>query len=497
MAVKTPADVKRFLWQTYDSFRQGDDDDSGEALKCILILFFIKSISDLWQETWAECEEKYQGSLKEIEGVMQRLRFALPKTARFDHLYAQRSTPNLGELLNTALIQIETTNQAQLGGVFQNIDFDSEEILGDTQERNQRLKHLLEDFNRLDLRPSQLEDEGVVGNCYEYLLQTWVTNSEKKEQGFYTPRSVSTLLAKIMSPRSGDIIADPCCGTGSLLIHTAQEVNDQEVDLYGQEMNEEIWALGRMNLFLYGFDSGKIEQGDTIRYPRFVEGDTLKQFNVLVANPPFSLDKWGQDWAKRDPFGRFGYGVPPKSRGDYAFILHIVSSMMETDGRAGVVVPHGVLFRGGTEGKIRQALIEDNLVDGVIGLPANLFLGTEIPVALIVFRRRKTDTNVFFIDASQGYEDVKYQNRLRNQDVEKIVKTWQQRRDIEKYAHLASFEGIKANDFNLSVPLYVDTLEEEDRNIKAVQAEIESLEAQLAQVRGQMDSYLDELGLLS
>jgi type I restriction enzyme M protein len=495
MAVKTQAEVKRFLWQAYYSF--GGGGDSGKDLKYMLVLFFIKSISDLWQETWAECEEQYKGSLEEIEGVMQRLRFALPKTARFDYLYEQRTAPNLGELLNTALRQIEATNQGKLGGVFQSLDFDNEVGLENTQEQNRRLKHLLEEFKELDLRPSQLEDEGIVGNCYEYLLQNLAADREKKGQGLSTPRSVSTLLAKIMSPQSGDLIADPCCGFGSLLIRTAQEVSDRDVDLYGQEMDEEVWALGRINLFLHGFDSGKIEQGDTIHNPRFVEGGRLKQFNVLVANPPFSLDAWGQDWAKDDPFGRFGYGVPPKGRGDYAFILHIVSSMTQSDGRAGVVVPHGVLFRGGSEGKIRQALIEDNLVDGVIGLPANLFLETEISTALIIFKRGKTDTNVFFIDASRDYEDKKYQNRLRDQDIEKIVRTWQQRKDVEKYAHVASFEEIQANDFNLSVPLYVDTLEEEDRNIKAVQAEIESLEAQLAQVRGQMNRYLDELGLLS
>ena len=210
-------------------------------------------------------------------------------------------------------------------------------------------------------------------------------------------------------------------------------------------------------------DTARIERGDTISNPKLVEDDALMKFNVVVANPPFSLDKWGADIAEHDKYKRFWRGTPPKSRGDYAFITHMVETLNETDGRVGVVVPHGVLFRGGSEGTIRQRFIEENLLDGVIGLPANLFFGVGIPAALLFFRRNKKDKNVFFIDASREFAEGKNQNRLREEDLAKIVATWRARQDVPKYAHLATPEELKDNDYNLNIPLYVDTFEEEDR----------------------------------
>jgi type I restriction enzyme M protein len=251
-----------------------------------------------------------------------------------------------------------------------------------------------------------------------------------------------------------------------------------------------------MNMFLHGLDTARIERGDTIRNPKLVEADALMKFNVVVANPPFSLDKWGADMAENDKYKRFWRGAPPKSRGDYAFVTHMVETMNATDGRMGVVVPHGVLFRGGSEGTIRQRLIDENLLDGVIGLPANLFFGVGIPAALLFFRREKKGKDVFFIDASREYRQGKNQNKLRDEDVQKIVSTWRARHDVPKYAYLATPEELKENDYNLNIPLYVDTFEEEESvDLAVLKVEIAKIEEQLATTRTQLAKALQELGV--
>jgi type I restriction enzyme M protein len=251
-----------------------------------------------------------------------------------------------------------------------------------------------------------------------------------------------------------------------------------------------------MNMFLHGMDNARIEWGDTIRQPKLLADDKLMKFEVVVANPPFSLDKWGQDEASADHYGRFYRGVPPKSKGDYAFITHMIETLTEDSGRVGVVVPHGVLFRGASEGVIRQKLIEANLLDAVVGLPANLFYGTGIPAAILVFRKHKRNKSVVFIDASREYEDGTNQNRLRVEDIDKIVATYKTRKCVDKYAYVADFEEIEENDFNLNIPRYVDTFEEEEHiDIGALQKEIDGLNAELAQVEQTMAGYLKELGL--
>lgn len=248
-------------------------------------------------------------------------------------------------------------------------------------------------------------------------------------------------------------------------------------------------------MFLHGVDGARIEWGDTIRNPKLLENDKLMRFEVVVANPPFSLDKWGADDVGSDRFKRFGRGIPPKGKGDFAFICHTIETMSLTGGRVAVVVPHGVLFRGSSEGKIRQQLIEENLLDAVVGLPSNLFFGTGIPAAILLFKRNKSDNSVLFIDGSRDYADVKTQNNLREQDIAKIVGAYRRRETVEKYAYLASFEEIKENDFNLNISRYVDTFEEEEEiDIGAVQAEIERLEKELVDVKIKMGSYLEELG---
>jgi type I restriction enzyme M protein len=266
-------------------------------------------------------------------------------------------------------------------------------------------------------------------------------------------------------------------------------------------MNGSTWALCKMNMFLHGVDAAHIEWEDTLRHPQFVDGnDALMKFDVVIANPPFSLDKWGQEIAAGDQYNRFYRGIPPKSKGDWAFISHMLATAMEGSGRVGVVVPHGVLFRGGQEGKIREAVIRENMLDGVIGLPANLFFGTGIPAALMIFDKSRPvggNTEVLFIDASREFEQSTNQNRLRPQDIEKIVTTFRKRLSVDKYACLAAYEEIEENEFNLNIPRYVDTFEPEPKiDIKAVQEEIDEIEKELAKTRKKMNGYLKELGFL-
>jgi len=431
---------------------------------------------------------------------MQRDRFVLPKGCSFLDLYNQRNESNIGEIINIALEHIEETNKQKLSGVFRNIDFNSEANLGQTKDRNGRLKHLLEDFNdtRLDLSPSRVGNLDVIGNAYEYLIAKFAAGAGKKAGEFYTPAEVSELIAELVNPQAGERISDPACGSGSLLIKCGNQLiknGTKDFALYGQEITGSTWALAKMNMFLHGMDNARIEWGDTIRSPKLIEDDSTMKFEVVVANPPFSLDKWGHDNAENDPYKRFHRGLPPRTKGDYAFISHMIETTTKDSGRVGVVVPHGVLFRSSSEGKIRQQLIEENLLDAVIGLPSNLFYGTGIPAAVLVFRRNKPDTNVIFIDASREYGDGKNQNKLRQSDIDKIVATYQARESVDKYAYLASFDEIKENDFNLNIPRYVDTFEEEEEiDIDGVQAEIVQLESELVEVKQEMAGYLKELG---
>jgi type I restriction enzyme M protein len=388
----------------------------------------------------------------------------------------------------------------ELAGVFRNIDFNSEANLGQTRERNTRLKMLLEDFAnpKLDLRLSRIGNMDVIGNAYEYLIAKFAAGAGKKAGEFYTPAEVSELMAELVAPQPGERICDPTCGSGSLLIKCANYIRrsgSNNYSLYGQENTGGTWALAKMNMFLHGVDSARIEWGDTIRNPKLLEKDKLMRFEVVVANPPFSLDKWGADDVVSDRFQRFKRGIPPKGKGDFAFISHMIETMSLTNGRVAVVVPHGVLFRGSSEGKIRREAIEENLLDAVIGLPSNLFFGTGIPAAVLVFRRNKLDGNVLFVDGSRDYADVKTQNNLRSADIAKIVGAYEARVSVERYAYLASLDEIRENDFNLNIPRYVDTFEEEEIDIGAVQVEILGLEEELSKVKFKMAGYLEELGL--
>jgi type I restriction enzyme M protein len=498
----TQNQVNQTAWAACDTFRGVID--AGQYKDYILVMLFLKYISDHWNDHVENYRKQYGGDDARIRRRLERERFILPKGSSFYDLYEQRNEANIGELINIALEKIEDTNRAKLEGVFRNIDFNSESNLGRVKDRNRRLKNMLEDFAKpaLDLRPSRVTED-IIGECYIFLISKFASDAGKKAGEFYTPAAVSRLLAKLVAPVPGDTICDPACGSGSLLIRAAEEVGSDNFALYGQEVNGATWALARMNMFLHAKDAARIEWCDTLNSPTLIERDHLMKFDIVVANPPFSLDKWGAENAAADQYNRFWRGVPPKSKGDYAFITHMIEIARRQSGRVAVIVPHGVLFRSGSEGKIRQALIEENLLDAVVGLPANLFTTTGIPVAILVFNRSREQgganenrKEILFIDASREFTPSKTQNLISDAQIQKILDTYRTRAELDKYSHLATPEEIKENEYNLNIPRYVDTFEpEEEIDVAALQKEIDRIEGELAEVRGRMAGYLKELGV--
>jgi type I restriction enzyme M protein len=501
----TQRELGEIVWGACDTFRGAVD--PAEYKNYILTMLFIKYLSDLYKDRKALYEERYDGNQERVKRALERERFRVPETATFEYLYSQRDAANIGEIINKALEKIEDENKSKLEGVFRNIDFNSEAALGETKDRNRRLKNLLDDFadKKLDLRPSIVGNRDIIGDVYEYLIGKFAADAGKKAGEFYTPPEVSILLARLVDPQPGNRICDPACGSGSLLIRVGKEVGSDNFFLAGQESNGSTWSLARMNMFLHEMDAARIEWCDTITNPKLLEDDELMRFDIVVANPPFSLKKWGYDDVSEDRYRRFHRGLPPKSRGDYAFISHMIEIAHEMNGKVGVIVPHGVLFRGGAEGNIRQRLVEDNLLEAVIGLPENIFYGTGIPVAVLIFNKGRKpwnqaaserDQHVLFIDASREYEDGTKQNRLREEDIDKIVSTFQNFTEIEKYSHKATLNKVQEAEFNLNIPRYVDTFEEEEEiDITQVQQEITEIEADLKKVQTKMAAYLKELGL--
>jgi type I restriction enzyme M protein len=491
--------INRAVWEACDTFR--GTVDSSIYKDYILTMLFLKYISDVWQDHYDVYKAQHGNHPELIKEMLKNERFVLPPDANFYALHAQRHEPGNGERIDKALHAIEETNIQKLRDVFQDIIFNSTK-LGEEAQKNDILRHLLEDFSKaeLNLRPSRVGTLDVIGNAYEFLIKNFASSSGKKAGEFYTPPEVSQLMALLVDPQEGDEICDPTCGSGSLLMKCGQLIkqrsHSRKYALFGQEAIGSTWALAKMNMFLHGEDNHRIEWGDTIRNPKLLDGDgQLKHFNIVIANPPFSLEKWGHEGAADDKFKRFRRGLPPKTMGDYAFILHMIETMKPDNGRMAVVVPHGVLFRGVVEGKIRRKLIEENLLDIVIGLPEKLFYGTGIPAAILVFRKNKSDDNVFFVDASRDYQDNKNQNTLRETDLHRILAACDGRRHVAKYAYLASAAEIAENDYNLNIPRYVDTFVEE-AYIDLVQLSVErrKLKEELAELEVKMDAYLKDLG---
>ena len=496
----TQAELNNTLWDAANSSRASVD--ASIYKDYALALLFFKYLSDKSKAEHSHLRERFAGDTARIDAKMKTSRFYLPPESSFDDVYSKLEDDNLGEIINKALFAIEEHNKDKLAGVF-SVDFNSESILGKPQQRNKMLRDLLKDFNKIDLSDIK---EDIIGDSYMFLIEKFGGDAGKKAGEFFTVRSVAQLVARLARPKPGDRIADPACGSGGLLLLAGEEIKKQGSNnfaLYGQENTGTTYQLARMNMFLHGMDTAHLEWGDTLNNPLLVENDGLMKFDVCVANPPFSLAKWGAENADSDPYKRFWRGTPPKDKGDYAFITHMIETLKPQTGRMAVIVPHGVLFRGGAEGKIRKQLIEENVIDAVIGLAPGLFQTTGIPVAVLVIDRsrekggaRQNDKDILFIEASKQFKSGKAQNTLTEEHADKIFDTFVARQDVEKFAHVAQIDEIKENDYNLNITRYVDTFEEEEEvDIAATIKAIDELNPQLEKLEEQMKHYLKELGI--
>ena len=434
--------------------------DASDFKVYIFPLLFFKRISDVY-------DEEYQNALKESEGDAEYAslpefhRFILPEGCHWKNV--RETTSNVGLAIEQALRGIEQANQEFLYGIFGDAQWSNKNKLSD-----RLLIDLIEHFSQYNLSNNNV-DSDLLGQSYEYLIKHFADLTNKKAGEFYTPRSVVHLLGLILDPHEGETIYDPACGTGGMLLECVDHLKHNNEDyrtlkLYGQEKNLTSSSIARMNMFLHGIEDFQIFRGDTLRNPAFFESDGLKTFDCIIANPPFSLKEWGaENWAN-DPYGRNIAGVPPKGNGDMAWVQHMVKSMNST-GRMTVVLPHGALFRKGAEGRIRQALIEADLLEAVIGLGPNIFYGTQLAACIMVFRQVKDETQkqkVLFIDAADQIRVGRAQNYLEPEHVSQIHNWYLAFEDVENHVKVATYEDIKENDYNLNIPLYVEKIIEDD-----------------------------------
>ncbi len=496
----TQEDLNNILWDAANSSRSSLD--AADYKDYALVMLFYKYLSDLSKKQHDKYKERFGDDETRIQEKMKLDRFYLPPGTSFDEVYTKIEEDNLGERLNVALDKIEDHNRLKLEGVF-SVDFNSEAKLGKLEQRNKMLRHLMHDFYGVDLTDI---DEDVIGNSYMYMIERFGADAGKKAGEFFTIRTVARLVAMLAQPEPGDRICDPACGSGGLLLLAGEEIENQgshDYALYGQESTGSTYQLARMNMFLHGKDSARLEWGDTLNNPLLVEDGKLMKFDVVVANPPFSLAKWGAEIAESDRYNRFHRGVPPKDKGDFAFISHMVETAKPKTGRVAVIVPHGVLFRGGAEGKIREQLLKENVIDAVIGLPSGLFQTTGIPVAILVIDRSREKggenekkKDVLFIEASKEYKPGKAQNTLTPDHINHIYDTYLKRKDVDKFARKVKPEEIVENDYNLNITRYVDTyVEEAPVDIQANLKELAELEPELEKLEKEMAGYLKKLGI--
>jgi type I restriction enzyme M protein len=484
--------LERYLWSAADILRGSID--SSDYKNFIFGLLFLKRLSDRFEE---ECEALVRdGDDPEDKDNHQ---FFVPKRARWSEI--EKVATDLGSTLNKACSQLEDAN-GSLEGVLAGIDYNDERKLGDARNRDVVLGRLVQHFSRLLLRNADLSEPDMLGRAYEYLIEQFADDAGKKGGEFYTPRMVVKLIVELLAPKERMRICDPTAGSGGMLIECAHYLerhgqNPRNLSLFGQEKNLGTWAICKMNMLLHGLPDARIEKGDTIRDPKLREGGELMLFDRVIANPPFSLDEWGREIAEHDPFGRFRFGVPPKTKGDLAFVQHMVATT-NMKGMVGVVMPHGVLFRGAAEGDIRRGLLEEDLLEAVVGLPTNLFYGTGIPAAILVLNRAKKPERkkkVLFIEASRDFKQGTTQNYLREADVMKIAAAFCVFADAEKYAKIVSLDEIEKNDWNLNISRYVETADAAEKvDVAYALSELRELEKKRAEAEAKMNGYLKELG---
>ncbi|MFZ7942766.1 type I restriction-modification system subunit M [Neobacillus sp. 19] len=482
--------LESHLWESANILRGSID--SSDYKNYIFGLLFLKRLNDVFVETAKRIEDEEGDDYGWFD--RDEHQFFVPERARWSHIQAQ--TQDIGDAINKAFEALEEEN-VSLQGVLATIDFNDKEKLPD-----RLLLQLINHFSAIDLSNANLLEPDMLGRAYEYLIKQFADDAGKKGGEFYTPNKVVELIVKLIKPDEGMRICDPTAGSGGMLIQSVDYIkakggNPRNLTLHGQERNLNTWAICKMNLLLHGLSDHRIEKGDTIREPKLLEDGELILNDRVIANPPFSLSNWGREEAESDEYGRFRFGIPPKDKGDFAFVQHMVATLNH-EGKAGVVMPHGVLFRGGAEGNIRQGLLEEDLIEAVMGLPSNLFYGTSIPACILILNRAKEEGKkgkVFFLNGAEDYLEGKNQNTLRDQDIKKIVSAYDEWEEVKKYCRPVTLNEIKENDFNLNISRYIDTTEEEEQiDVAQVVAELKKLDDERSVIEDKLYGYLKELG---
>mgnify|MGYP003636676829 CR=1 FL=1 len=514
----TLSQLESWLWDSANILRGSID--SSDFKNYIFGLLFLKRSNDVFEEEVENIMDKDGISREDAEDETY---FFLPPEARWDEL--KKATENIGVALDKAFAAIERDNTT-LEGVVTATKFGDKEKLSDDV-----LQRLLRHFNQHSLRNSNLVSHDLLGDAYEYLIKQFADDAGKKGGEFYTPKGVVSLIVNLIKPQPKQKIYDPTCGSGGMLIESAKYISQQpngkvgkniNVSLYGQEKNLSTWAIGKLNMILHNFMDADIRKGDTLIDPKHRNDENeLMLFDRVIANPPFSMGEWWSpaesnnqvqldkngkekkvtpNYSKvvSDPFGRLQYGIPPRGYADLAFLQHMIA-VLKQDGKAGVVLPHGTLFRGSTEAKIRQALLEADLVEGIVGMPSSLFYNTGIPASIWVINKSKSEQQkgkVIIVDASLDFKEGKNQNQLLDEHIDKIIEAYDGFEDVDKYMRVVDLKEIRGNDFNLNISRYIDTSEpEEEVDLKAVRANLLKLESEEKAIDAKLEKFLNELGI--
>jgi len=492
----TLGNLKTFLWTSADILR--GKIDSSDYKKYIFGLLFYKRISDIWDEEYKKVLDEFGD--ENIAKADYNHRFQVPKDCRWSAI--ANTSENIGQKLNDIFEKLTNANSPKLDKIFDDLDFANKDRFP-----NETMQNLINHFSKHNFGDSYISSD-LLGDAYEYLIKQFASDAGKKGGEFYSPREVERVIMQILKPEDKDHIYDMTVGSGGFLLEAYHYLREKENEekarslyLYGQEINLGTFAIAKINMFLHGLDSADIRRGDTLADPQFINQDgTLKQFSICVANPPYSIKDWSYEFFKTNKYGRLtGYEMPPNKNADFAFILHMIKSMKE-DGRAGIILPHGVLFKSDKSAKIREQIIKNDLIEAVIAMPAKLFFGAAISVVILILNKNKPKNKkdkILIIDAEKDYQEGKNQNILRKQDIKKIVNAFENYQTQEKYCRVVDIKELEANDFNLNVKRYVDTSDEEvEIDVKEVIKEIDKIEEKKQIIDKKVRKFLKELNYI-